>query len=63
MVFVLPSQGDNWKLLNTVFLETPKVIISQLCRKQTTSQGYRQRGNAKGSGGEERGCLAVLMNE
>lgn len=63
MVFVLASQGDNWKLLNAVFLETPKAIISELCGKQTTSQGSRTCGNAEESGEEKGGYLAVLMKE
>jgi len=44
LVFVLPSQGDRWKLLNTIFLETPKAVISQLCRKQPSS--HRATGDA-----------------
>ena len=42
LVTVLPRQGDNWKLLNAVFLETPKATVSQSCRKLSASQHYRQ---------------------
>lgn len=43
LVAVLPRQGDNWKLLSVVCLETPKATISRSCRKLSASRPYGEK--------------------